>query len=128
MSEFKNVDGDWKSRAEHERKRLQEKLDREAAAQNLPPASFMTIISTFATQAMIALGEAEIPGVEGRSVDLPGARFAIDSLAVLQEKTKGNLDEHERKSLEDVLRSLRLRFVNKAKEPGASGKSDIVTP
>jgi len=116
MGDFKRVDNDWKARAEAERKKLQEKLEREKPESGLPPASFMGIVSTFATQAMVALGEAELPGGEGRRVDLEAARYAIDSLGILKEKTKGNLTAAEERALEDVLQSLRLRFVQKAKE------------
>jgi hypothetical protein len=128
VSDFKSVDSDWKARAEADRAKLREKLESERerererdADRELPPASLMTIISTFATQAMIALGEAEIPGAEGRAVDLEAARFAIDSLDVLREKTAGNLEEYEERTLADVLQNLRLRFVKKSKEQPTEG-------
>jgi hypothetical protein len=127
MTEFKDIDSDWKARAEAERAKLKEKLEAERseeAEQALPPASMMTIVSTFATQAMIALGEAEIPGAEGRAVDLEAARFAIDSLDVLREKTAGNLADYEERALSDVLQSLRLRFVKKSQEQPAAGPPD----
>ena len=123
MSEkdFQRVDDDWKERAKSEREKLQEKIDdqlNDKEQAKLPPATFMSLVSTFATQAMIALGEIEIPGAEGRNLDLEGAKFAIDTLGVIQEKTKGNLSEEEKRALEDVLQSLRLRFVKKKQENG----------
>jgi hypothetical protein len=127
MSEdFRNIDSDWKARAEAEREELKKKIDAKGDAAGLPPANFMVIISSYATQAMVALGEAEMPGSTGRSVDLPAARFMIDCLGVLKEKTQGNLNEAEQKSLDDVLQTLRLRFVQKAKEEEKAGKPDIL--
>jgi hypothetical protein len=122
MSDTPIANGDWKSRVEADRRKLQEKLETEKAAEKemaLPPANFLTIISTFATQAMIALGEAALPGSKERVLDLESARFAIDALDVLHQKTKGNLDEYEERTLQDVLHGLQLRFVAKSKEPPA---------
>ena len=112
-------DEDWKARAEAERKKLQEKLrNLPEEERRLPPASFMTLMSTFATQAMVALGEMTLPGMEERELDVDGAKFAIDTLAVLKEKTKGNLAPEEERALDDVLQGLRLRFVHKAGQAG----------
>ncbi len=119
--EFKKVDSDWKDRLQADREKLQEKIKSQEQKQApIPPATFMTILSSFATQAMIALGEVEVPGSEGRTVDLEAARLAIDLLAVLKEKTAGNLTEIEQGSMDDVLQNLRLRFVQKSNEPQQS--------
>jgi len=119
MSEFKKTDEDWKARAEAEKRKLEEKFSRRKQVQvKLPPASFSTIVSTFATQAMVALGDAPGEGGSKGEVDLEAARFAIDSLAVLKEKTKGNLQPEEERLLDDLLQSLRLRFVQRAREQG----------
>jgi hypothetical protein len=128
MSDFKRVDGGWKERVENERRKLQDTLDRGSPARQLPPASFMTVLSTFATQAMVALGETEVPGVDGRSVDLDAARFTIDSLDVLRQKTAGNLSEVERKTLEQILQDLRLRFVARTKEEEEKGPASALKP
>jgi hypothetical protein len=120
-SEFKKVDSDWKDRLEADREKLQEKIEsQEAPTAPIPPATFMTILSSFATQTMIALGEVEVPGAEGRAVDLDAARLAIDLLGVLKEKTAGNLNDIEQRSLDDVLQNLRLRFVQKSSEAETS--------
>jgi len=44
-------------------------------------------------------------------VDIIGARQTIDSLAVLQEKTKGNLTDREKTLLQNVLFELRMAFI-----------------
>jgi hypothetical protein len=61
--------------------------------------------------AMANLGQAPDP-VSGRPhVDLDQARFAIDLLAMLQEKTRGNRTPDESGVLEEMLASLRMGFV-----------------
>ena len=120
--DFHSVDQDWKAHAEAERRKLQEKLDAQKIhTPEYPPASFMTLMSTFVTHAMLALGEIEMPEGQERKLDLPAARFAIDTLSVLKEKTAGNLSEVESRALDEVLQSLRLHFVGKsrAQPPGA---------
>ena len=125
MSEFKKVDSDWKERAAQERERLKKKIEKQGGHENrLPPASLMTIVSTFATQAMIALGEAELPEAGGRRVDIESARFAVDSLAVLRAKTEGNLDPNEKAALDDVIQSLQFRYVKKTKEKASPAGAD----
>lgn len=78
-------------------------------AQNLkiPPASFETLVTLLATQALANLGQ--IPGPDAQaSSNLPLARHYIDTLAVLEKKTEGNLSESERAMLEQSLHSLRM--------------------
>lgn len=78
-----------------------------------PEASFLTIIYTMGTQAMIALGEIESPLTHQQSVDARQAQWQIDSLQVLQEKTEGNLTEEESTALKNVLAELKIKFVEK---------------
>ncbi|WP_164103592.1 DUF1844 domain-containing protein [Candidatus Laterigemmans baculatus] len=77
----------------------------------LPPASFDFLVTTLATQAMMALGQ--FPGPDGKvgEVEKPIAKHYIDLLAVLEEKTKGNLDAGEQKLVSEVLHNLRMTFV-----------------
>ena len=49
-------------------------------------------------------------------VDLQVAKFSIDLLSVLQEKTKSNLSEKENQMVEDLLFDLRMRYVNAVQE------------
>jgi hypothetical protein len=82
-------------------------------SQELPQPSLEVIISTFATQAAVALGQLPNPMTGNTEDDLEQAKFAIDLLQVLEEKTKGNRDEHEEQLLTDVLYKLRLIFIDK---------------
>jgi len=72
-----------------------------------PPASFASLILSLATSALHCLGEGESAG----TVSLPEARRMIDLLALLQEKTRGNLTTDEDGLLSNILYTLRMRFV-----------------
>lgn len=52
---------------------------------------------------------------------LGGARQLIDTLAMLEEKTRGNLNDEERELLDTALSELRIRYVSLAKRPPPSG-------
>jgi hypothetical protein len=75
-----------------------------------PAVSFEHIIQSFYVSAMIAMGAATEPGQKPR-VDIIGARQSIDMLALLQEKTKGNLTQKEDATLQNVLFELRMMFL-----------------
>jgi len=76
----------------------------------MPPASFEFLVISLRWQAEMQLGIYGPPAGEQRQ-DLDGARHSIDLLAVLQEKTKGNLTWEEQRLLENSLTELRFRFV-----------------
>lgn len=82
--------------------------------QELPPPNLQTIISTFAMQAALGLGMVDNPMTKKREADLPQAKFAIDLLQVLEEKTKGNRSDEEEKFLGDSLYQLRLVYIDKS--------------
>ncbi len=75
----------------------------------LPPASFEMLILSLGMQAQMELGMGA-PNPE-RPPNLDIARHTIDLLAVLQEKTKGNLSLEEQRLLENTLTELRFRYV-----------------
>jgi len=72
--------------------------------------SFEHIIQSFYVSAMMAMGAGTEPGQKAR-VDILGARQSIDMLALLQEKTKGNLTPKEEATLQNVLFELRMMFL-----------------
>ncbi len=78
----------------------------------LPKIDFSTLILSLSTSTLYSLGVAPDPetGALGRP-NLDMARQTIDTLEVLQEKTRGNLDAEEHKLLDSLLYELRLRFV-----------------
>ena len=110
------VDTDWKAEAQAEKQRLAKKAE-EAEAKaggksgELPQANFQMLVGTLASQAVMGLGAVRDPKTGGVVVDLEAARFAIDLLAVIEDKTKGNLTDEETKEITQALTELRARFV-----------------
>jgi len=86
------------------------------------PVSFSSFVVSLASSAMVNLGEVPDPTSKLRSENLAIARQTIDLLGILEEKTKGNLDDEEAKLLETILYDLRLRFVKlrESKRPAAT--------
>lgn len=77
----------------------------------LPGLDFSTFIISLSTSAMMHLGETPLPGGGSIKTDLPLAQQTIDILAMLGDKTKGNLTDDEAKLLKQLLYDLRLRYV-----------------
>jgi hypothetical protein len=139
------IDEDWKTQVEAEREQLrQQEAEQDgptdsqseptatASSQSgqdggaSPPASFALLVQMVASQAMMALQQVvgiksgEISPAEGEEAASPKelirwAKHQIDTLAVLEEKTKGNLDEEELKYLTQTLQELRMAFISLAK-------------
>lgn len=84
----------------------------------LPAVAFSTFIFSLSSSALVHLGEIPEPNTQERRVDLPMAKQIIDTLGLLEEKTRGNLESDEERLLKSVLYDLRLRFVQKSsKQP-----------
>jgi len=77
----------------------------------MPPASFSFIVLSLRAQAEMQLGLMHFGEEEKPQPDLPLARHSIDLMAILLEKTKGNLSLEEHRLLENSLTELRFRFV-----------------
>lgn len=118
----KIVDEDWKAEARREKEKLQAKIEEEETAERearkLPPADFQHFISGVAAQVLMQLGELENPMAGEKRVDLESARYSIDILQMLEEKTKGNLTPEEQRYLTAALHDLRMRFVGAATGKG----------
>ena len=153
MSEEKKIiiDEDWKSQVAAEKEAATrpahgEAAPHEAASQGRPsgstsspasasdshaiPASFELLVTTFVTEAMVALGQLPHPASDELEFDPVRARFAIDMLEVIAEKTKGNLEPAEDRGLQDVLHQLRMAFIaTKSRYPSggtAPGESSSI--
>jgi hypothetical protein len=81
---------------------------------SLPEVSFSTFIFSLSSSVLVHLGEIPEPDSKNVHVDLAMAKQIIDTLGMLQEKTRGNLESDEERLLKSVLYDLRLRFVQKA--------------
>jgi hypothetical protein len=83
----------------------------------LPPANFLFLVESILMQAQVQLGLLSFGENDERpEANLPLARHSIDILAMLQEKTKGNLTSEEQRLLENGLTELRFRFVQVSDE------------
>lgn len=83
------------------------------------PIDFYTFVLSLGSSAFVHLGDAPHPETgEAVKPNLPLAKQTIDILAMLAEKTKGNLTDEEARFLENLLTDLRFRFVQRT-----SGKS-----
>ena len=135
-----HIDTDWKTQAREEKRRLAEQAkhrEADAAAQRSarpaaaaasptagratpgvpgrarPDASFPTLVQSMLTQTLYYLGELPTTAGEG-AANLDLAKYHLDSLAVLEDKTAGNLDDAERGALDVALYEGRMRFVSTA--------------
>lgn len=82
------------------------------APQALAPLDFATFVLSLASSALVNLGRLPPPeGTEARP-DLPAAKQIIDILGILEEKTRGNLDDSEDKLLKSLLYDLRVQYVD----------------
>src|SRR5262249_12048304 len=77
----------------------------------LPPPTFEFLVFSLKMQAELRLGLLGPAEEKKEPPDLPAARHAIDMLAMLSEKTPGNLSVEEQRLLGDSLIELRFRYV-----------------
>lgn len=105
---------------QEEEKREKEETKKQAPKEEaerppLPEINFTSLVFSLSSSALFHCGEITDPQTGERKKDLPLAKHAIDTIAMLKEKTEGNLTEEEQKFMENVLTDLRWRYV-KAKE------------
>ena|SRR5687768_5764721 len=81
----------------------------------LQPIDFSTHVLSLASTALIAMGKMPAPDGEEMPIDLETARHLIDVLGMLEQKTKGNLDEAEQKLIGSLTYDLRVAFVDAQK-------------
>lgn len=80
------------------------------------PVDFSSFIFSIATSALVHLGQ-EADSASGKiSIDLPNARQGIDLLTLLEEKTRGNLTQEEENLVQQLLYTLRMKFISLEKD------------
>ncbi len=82
----------------------------------LPELNFNSLIFSLSSSALLHIGEIADPQTGEKKKDLPLAKHSIDIIAMLKEKTKGNLNEEEKQFTDNILTDLRLRYVKAAKK------------
>jgi Domain of unknown function (DUF1844) len=139
------ADEDWKNRVKAENAALEQKFHAEdsppknqssapaesdhvtesaaepAAAEHgelppLPDASLASLLGMLSNQAMVALGLIRNPATGKPEKELTVARYFIDLIDVLEEKTKGNVDPDEAAAIDETLHTLRMAYVHRSKE------------
>jgi uncharacterized protein DUF1844 len=98
---------------------VKEKASTPEAPRALPALDFSTLILSMASTAMVQLGVVAAPGGDAPAPDLEAAKQAIDILAILEEKTRGNLEDGEAKLLNSLLYDLRVAYVDAQKKKPA---------
>lgn len=127
------IDSDWKSQAQAEKEKLAAKEAEKAKAapaagagstqggqqagpggpggEKLPPADWQALLGTMVSQTLMYMGAYPDPETGRPIVSLEYAKFHIDLIDVLLQKTKGNLTEQESTDLTQVVSELRMRYV-----------------
>ena len=80
----------------------------------LPPACFLTLVNSLAMQALYFMGQLPDQADKAPKINLDLAKHHIDTLNVLEEKTRGNLTDNESKALAMVLHEARMLYVQSA--------------
>ena len=122
----KRVDESWKEQAEREKRVADAAAPQGAPAaerpttaapeggEELPQARLDLFIQGLAMEALIGLGDMPHPATRKQAVNLPHAKYLIDLLGILEEKTKGNLSVDEERLFKDLLYQLRMRYLTKS--------------
>jgi len=112
------IDEDWKQQAKKEKEVLaaKEEAEKQQGEQHkrrgpMPQGDFSGLVSMLFTQTLFSLGFIQVKEGEKREPDLALAKYNIDMLEMLEEKTKGNLTDDEKKTLVDTLNELRMAYV-----------------
>jgi hypothetical protein len=124
------IDEDWKSQVEAEREAAKHQQDAaatggastaedETQAGHIPwpEPSLALLITTLATQAMAAMGLMAYVGGEQSTVDLEQAKHFVDTIGLLEEKTRGNATGEETALFENVLHELRMAYLAVQERP-----------
>ncbi len=113
----KKVDESWKNAVEKEKTTAFSPSESPQAPKEAPPSDpgFLYFISGLGMQALASMGE--IPDDSGLTgpIDLDQAKQLIDVIEMLSKKTKGNLSPEEENAFRELLRQLRLKFVQKSR-------------
>lgn len=86
-----------------------------AGVAGTPPVGIAGLVQTLMTQALYYMGDLGGRGGES-AVNLDLAKYHLDLLAVLEDKTRGNLTEQEKNLLDQVLYEVRMRYVSAASQ------------
>ena len=109
----KKVDESWKNSVDKEKLEPSPNVSG-TSAQPLDP-EFPFFISSLGMQALVALGEMPDPVSKEKGLDLANAKYLIDTIQMLSQKTKNNLSKEEESMLQGLLYELQIKFVEKSR-------------
>ncbi len=95
-----------------------EHLSPEEQATAVPQVNFLNYVTSLGFQAMVFLGEIPNPATNRPEKSLDHAKFMIDTLAMIREKTKGNLNRQEENVLNATIYELQMKYVEAVKQEG----------
>lgn len=114
----KKIDESYKEKVEKEKEEAKNKEEFTP-----PEVSFSFFVTTIGIQAAISLGDMPNPQNNKKEENLPQARFLIDTLGMIKEKTQNNLSKEESGHLEEMLYELRLCYAQKCSN--TTGPQDL---
>jgi len=138
MDKEKSVDESWKETAAQEKESIDANSDGtqdnassatqeqgSGASEEMKPIeiNFINYVTSLGFQAMIFIGEIPNPITSQAEKNLVQAKFIIDTLVMLKEKTKGNLNEQESGLLESSVYELQMKYVEAVKKEEAGDQS-----
>ena len=132
-----HIDTDWKKQAQDEKRKLAEQAEKNKASappsaatpaaastaagrrpraqRELPPPGIASLVQSLMSQILYYLGD--LPSAGGQQVlDVDMAKHQLDTLSMLEDKTKNNLTEDEKNLLDAALYETRSRFINVASQ------------
>ncbi len=82
----------------------------------MPDVTFTAFVMSLNTSALFHLGEISDPATGEKQQDLVLVKHTIDTIELLEEKTKGNLTDEEQDLLRNALYDLKMRYVAKVSQ------------
>ncbi|MBU1069750.1 DUF1844 domain-containing protein [Myxococcota bacterium] len=80
------------------------------------PIDFSSFVISLSSSVLISLGEIPNPDTDETMVDVCFAKQTIQILEMLQEKTRGNLNDGEQELIDSILFDLRFKYVQHVKK------------
>ena len=128
------IDEDWKSQVEAEKEQVRtpqggtESPHGEPSANQtaqMPPPSLIFLAGGLYLQGVVALGMLPSPTSDEPEVNLDQAKYAIDTLDMLKQKTEGNRTTEETSEMDRMLYEMRMAYVAvRDKNPGGTEKTE----
>ena len=106
----KKVDESWKTEVKKEKDKVGAGSG-ETKEKAFPEADFYSFISGLGMQVLMFMGEIPDPVSKQKQKNLPQAKYIIDTLIMLGQKTKGNLTEEEGGLMEGIIHELQMKYV-----------------